>query len=418
MDFDPLLFFEPNSNQHLQKYQEKSLGSVFPVSNDNSRQPNETLEDISKTDKLETDNFVPLQVLDLPTITPLLPYPILSTILKLFQPDQVKNFGNQKSSIPSLFNNDELVIYLNQKNINMAELSALSAYLGHSIPSILTLTQLPTMNSSGTTSYLTKIISYPFTQYTEEQTEEIYGLASYVMTASFAPASKGDATRLIEIDGLEREILLYEPALTEDKVGNITWGASLELAKQIVNGNTKSWLKNSKQPILELGAGTGLVTIVLGILDYKVMSTDLPEIIDNLEKNIKLNKLGCIKSNTNEIIVQSTQIQLTSLDWRSPNEFLSRVSMSDGYQTIILSDPVYSPQHPYWVQNTVSATLSKNKNAKVVFMVGRRDRFQDVRDNMWSLMVDLGLKEIESQVINGFDDYGVLQYDYKVFGWS
>lgn len=429
MDFDPLSFFEPDETLK----QEQGLTSIIlenslistPKKIDNTQQniKQGEIEDDEKAndDDDENNEIVYLQTLDLPQMNPSLPFDIMRTILRLFQPDQVKNFGNTDPSILSSTSDQQVQAQqLEKKSILPLELENLSRFLNKDTQSTLTLAKLPKSSSSNIISYLTKVISYNFPHYSEDERDEIYELASYVMTANSAPALKGNTTRLVEIDGLSKEILLYEPALTQDKVGNITWGASLELSKQIVNGSCYSWLRKlpDSSPILELGAGTGLVTIVLGMLQYKVVSTDLPEIVDNLVKNVELNKLDCIKSTCEENIENNSLIHLTSLDWRSPDEFLQRTSSPSGYETVILSDPVYSPSHPYWVRDAVSAVLSKSENARLVFMVGRRDRFQDVRDCLWKLMFDLGLQLVFSDIVDGLDDYGILQYDYKVFGWK
>lgn len=415
MSFDPLSFFEPISSEDTE--------STILINSATEIRDSDTgdHEDRDNDNAGTTHSYIPIQVLDLPQINENVSYPILCTILNLFKPDQLKNFGKNTPEVPSLYNEEQLVEYLQHKSVTRPQLDALATFLGYDVPSVLTITQLPTLASSETTSYITKVISHPFIKYTEEERDNIYDLASHVMTANSAPALKGNTTRLVEIDHLEKEILLYEPALTEDKVGNLTWGASLELAKVVVNSDTSLWLgKPNRQetPILELGAGTGLVTIVLGLLNHRVVSTDLPEIIDNLEKNINLNKLECIKTKNTETTENTSLIHVTSLDWRAPNEFLARTATPDGYPVVILSDPVYSPQHPYWVQDTVRSVLSKNLKSRLVFMVGRRERFQDVRDNLWNLMFDIGLKEIHSEIIEGFDDYGTLKYDYKIFGWK
>lgn len=404
MSFDPLAFFEPITNDS-----EILLPTLKRRSDESIK-----AETFKET---EAEISTPLQILDLPQPSKQLSYSILKTILKLFQADQIRNFGHNGTNLPSSSNAEELDSFLKQKSLSLDEVKSLAAYMNHSIESVITLSLLPTSNSSLTTAYLTKVISFPFENFTEEQRDEIYDLASHVMTANSAPAMKGNTTRLVQIEGLDKEILLFEPALTEDKVGNITWGASLELAKQIVNNNTSFWLEKSEVPLLELGAGTGLVTIVLRILGYQVISTDLPEILDNLGKNMDLNNLSYTKSSASETIINKSSLHLTSLDWRSPGEFLLRTNCKHGYKCVILSDPVYSPQHPYWVRDTVSAVLSKDPSSRVVFMIGRRDRFQDVRDNMWYLMRSLGLKELYHEITNGFDDYGMLEYDYKVFGW-
>lgn len=429
MDFDPLSFFEPEPKIAIQNTDNENVGKlhnndITEVGGNSSETSEETgarkNEDCASGEK---DGTVRLQVLDLPIVNTSLPAGVLSTLLKLFEPDQTKNFGPaSQATLPTSAQMTmlELEKYLSCKRITTLQLEELSNFLKRNIQSTLTLTYLPKQDHTGITSFLTKVISFPFLNYTEEERDSIYNLASHVMTANSSPALKGDTTRVVEIEGLSKDILLYEPALTEDKIGNITWGASLELAKQIVKDKTSVWLPKPAAammtPILELGAGTGLVTIVLGLLGYRVVSTDLPEIVDNLTRNIELNQLEFVKSSPAEKIVTDSLVHVTSLDWRAPNEFLDRTMCLNGYETVLLSDPVYSTSHPYWVRDAVSAVLSQSENAHVVFMVGRRDRFEDVRECLWQFISDLGLKLILSRIVDGYDDYGVLQYDYKVYG--
>lgn len=316
MDFDPLEFFEPGPEIPVEDTVNENVGNLHNddiikvVANSNELSAEKILENEGGTTLEDTVDTIRLQVIDLPIVNTSLPVGVLSTLLKLFQPDQTKNFGQtSQSTLPTSthMTTSELEAYISCKAITTTQLEGLSEFLNCNIQSTLTLTDLPKQDHTGITSFLTRIISFPFPNYTEEERDNIYELASYVMTANSAPALKGDTTRFVEIEGLSKDILLYEPALTEDKIGNITWGASLELAKQIVNGNTSIWLSKDTTalttPILELGAGTGLVTIVLGLLGYRVVSTDLPEIVDNLSKNIELNQLECVKSDPAERIV-------------------------------------------------------------------------------------------------------------------
>lgn len=425
MEFDPLSFFEPVET--IPEPQTLDYDNInVSEQGEEHVQPCEGEKQEEKEEEGEP-NDIPLQILDLPYIGPTTTANHLTTILKLFKPDLLKNYATSANSIETTTitlatNPKELSKYLATKDITINDLQLLSEHLNHSIDSVLSLTQLPTVSSEQTTAYLTKIISYPFPQLNEQERDQLYDLASYIMTANSAPALKGNTTRHVELDGLSSDIKLYEPALTEDKVGNITWGASLELSKLLLTpakSITSKWLAKSKtDTILELGAGTGLVTIVLAQEGYRVVSTDLPDIIDNLTKNIRLNNLGCTSSDPEEEFDAGLieTVHTTSLDWRNPAKFLTRSRSPSGYKILIFSDPVYSHQHPYWVQRTVSEVLSKEKYAKVVFMVGRRERFQDVRDDLWRLMQELDLTELFRDLIDGRDDYGTLLYDYKVFG--
>ncbi|XP_056098374.1 methyltransferase like 21e [Rhinichthys klamathensis goyatoka] len=86
--------------------------------------------------------------------------------------------------------------------------------------------------------------------------------------------------------------------------------------------------------IVELGAGTGLVTIVTSLLGAKVTSTDLPNILSNLSYNITRNTRGRCR---HEPIV-------TELSWgKELEERFPRATCR--YDYIIAADVVYS--HPY-----------------------------------------------------------------------
>eukprot|EP00064_Thunnus_orientalis_P010503 superscaffoldBa00001435_g10529 len=51
----------------------------------------------------------------------------------------------------------------------------------------------------------------------------------------------------------------------------------------------------TEKNVIELGAGTGLVTIVSSLLGAKVTSTDLPDVLGNLQYNVMCNTKGRCK---------------------------------------------------------------------------------------------------------------------------
>ena len=421
--FDPLSFFDPVSiEDELTEKTEASLDKqtlnetvLISVEKEEKEKEKEKKEEgelqavVADPEEIEE---IPATVLDLPL--PFAPFDILLSTLKLLQPAKTTNFSRDTDNLVCL---DD--IGLQPENIKQ-----ISNYLSLPETTILTFTALPVTASTDLTAYFTRIIAHPLSHLSEEERDLIYDLASYIMSANSAPALRGNSTRYIKLDNSIEKIALYEPALTEDKVGNITWGASLVLSNAIVSNSsiTSSWLDyNDSSPILELGAGTGLVSIILANQNTKhhIISTDLPEIIDNLAQNIKLNNIECnlLSSEEKFTISQKTdEITVTYLDWTNPSEFLERsYSTETKFEILIFSDPVYSHQHPFWVRDTVKALLSSKKGSKVVFMVGRRERFEDVRDSLWNLISGLGLILSEADTIDSFDDYGQLIYDYKIY---
>lgn len=403
-DFDPLSFFEP-AHEQLEDVNEYTIGES------NEKQANIALA--------EEDLEIPLQPLDLPLPSSNPPYNILYTVLTLLLPEETTNFQRNVTSneIPASLSEDQI--------------TSLCNYMGQNIASVLTIRQIAGTDSQGLTAYLTRIISHPFPLFSEEQLDAIYNLASRVMTSYSAPALKGDTMRKMVVGDMV--INLHEPGITGDKIGNVTWGAAGELANRIIQDHNKrslEWLGDKNDVVVEMGAGTGLITILLAELGYKVISTDLPDIVGNLRRNVELNGLKYGFSipkqyEQNELHWRRCEmidnVLITPLDWTNPIPFIEsedvqKYSSNGKFTTLVFADPVYAPDHPGWVQDAVQCVLaSRQQNPRVIFMLGMRDRFEDVREDLWSKMRQLGLRETIDEILHGVDDYGKLSYQFKVF---
>ncbi|XP_048349671.1 protein-lysine methyltransferase METTL21C isoform X1 [Sphaerodactylus townsendi] len=75
-----------------------------------------------------------------------------------------------------------------------------------------------------------------------------------------------------------------------ENFGAIVWPGALALCQYLESDQQEISLKDKK--VIELGAGTGLVSIVASILGAFVTATDLPEVLENLEFNIARNTQG------------------------------------------------------------------------------------------------------------------------------
>lgn len=123
-------------------------------------------------------------------------------------------------------------------------------------------------------------------------------------------------------------------------VGLRTWEASLYLT-QYLHSNPN--LVSGKS-IIELGAGTGLLSILAaGRLNAAhVMSTDgLPHVVESMEKNIHRNQ--------RTVLQPSTNIEAKVLDWADddPDVLEDTLSIRNGdlpnYNLILGADITYSP---------------------------------------------------------------------------
>ncbi|XP_037650051.1 protein-lysine methyltransferase METTL21C-like isoform X2 [Sebastes umbrosus] len=81
-----------------------------------------------------------------------------------------------------------------------------------------------------------------------------------------------------------QDILIRESI---DSYGAVMWPAALALCSFLDNNRQTVNLQGKE--VLELGAGTGLVTIVASLLGASVTATDLPDVLGNLLANVMRN---------------------------------------------------------------------------------------------------------------------------------
>nr|XP_061831324.1 protein-lysine methyltransferase METTL21E-like isoform X1 [Nerophis lumbriciformis] len=120
-----------------------------------------------------------------------------------------------------------------------------------------------------------------------------------------------------------------------DLYGAVLWPSAMVLC-HFLETNCDTYNLMDKN-LIELGAGTGLVSIVSSLLGAKVTSTDLPDVLGNLQCNISRNTKGRCKYTP----------LVTELVWGPDVE--QRFPHSTHYFDYILAaDVVYA--HPYLEQ--------------------------------------------------------------------
>uniref|UniRef100_A0A0W0FVF1 S-adenosylmethionine-dependent methyltransferase n=1 Tax=Moniliophthora roreri TaxID=221103 RepID=A0A0W0FVF1_MONRR len=174
-------------------------------------------------------------------------------------------------------------------------------------------------------------------------------------------------------------------------VGAQTWGGACVLAEEIVR---TPWIffpgvaagANSQQPnpstrhfrILELGAGTGLVSLVTtkliqGIIQpeskigedlgqqsrVEIVATDYyPSVLKNLAANVEANFPNLAQGNAESRVCLSTCV----LDWEAfHNSDLSsqQTPLSHPFDLILGADIIYEPLHAQWIRHCLVKLLRR-----------------------------------------------------------
>lgn len=257
----------------------------------------------------------------------------------------------------------------------------------------------PVIDVAGAFRWLTMLVGSPLDWIEEKQTrEEVWALASTRMAERCGRMAAPTQTRDIRISGGDDDlqVKIVEPSLTSDSLGLKIWGSSYVLSKRVIRD--RDFLKGD---ILELGSGTGLFGIVAAKLGYDMYLTDLPEIVDNMRKNVEMNG--------DEVV------SVDVLDWNEPEKFEYN---GKGFDTVVVADPIYSVEHPKLVADMVSRFLKHDKESQLVIQFPQRPKYQDLRDEFYSLLSKLGLTEIRREVEAGRDEFGQMNYEFSIWKFS
>ena len=128
----------------------------------------------------------------------------------------------------------------------------------------------------------------------------------------------------VEFRGCDGSLVLYEDLTNATANGTRLWEAGTLLARY-VEANYESKLK--KKRVLELGSGTGLLSIYLGKLGATVLSCDNnPLVVALLKKNVAANKVGKL-------------VTVRAFDWSLPADV---ASVGTEFDFVMGADCVFS----------------------------------------------------------------------------
>jgi predicted nicotinamide N-methyase len=251
----------------------------------------------------------------------------------------------------------------------------------------------PRVDPAGVPRYLSGIISSSLSWIDDEATKEkIWELASLRLNERSGRNAMPSMTRSFQIT-TELIVKLHEPSLTGDNLGLKTWTSSLLLARLLPRLQE---LIPRDHRILELGSGTGLLGLSAACLwKAEVLLTDLPEVVTNLETNLFLNS-GTVTSH-------GGSVSATALDWSDETDVLKH--NLERFQVIIAADPIYSPDHPRILVDTISRWLTFDKDARVVLTLPLRPHYDQERSELRRLLTQANLSMLLEGTETGYDDW-------------
>ncbi|KAI6713534.1 hypothetical protein JHW43_003889 [Diplocarpon mali] len=218
----------------------------------------------------------------------------------------------------------------------------------------------------------------------DDQKENLIQEASKRVAERCGRSAAGEMTRtwLIPKSLAIREISfrLREPPLTGDMLGLKTWGTSYVIAKKLEHigseflGGVINRFQGSPQ-VLELGAGTGLVSRAPGLGTFvgmaaaaiwatNVVLTDLEDIQDNLLFNIEGN-LATVEG-------LGGSMSGRVLDWTTPDTTLPLLPSKE-FEIVIAADPMYDNEHPDLVAKMIQRFLKQGTETRALVAIPLRD---------------------------------------------
>ncbi|KAJ4478262.1 hypothetical protein J3R30DRAFT_3670320, partial [Lentinula aciculospora] len=208
---------------------------------------------------------------------------------------------------------------------------------------------------------------------------EIQNDAAALLAICAGTASAGTVQREFVFDNGRIEIALNDLPLSTNasdgdyfgSVGAQTWGGACVLAEEIADnpveffpGFSEADISERTFRVLELGAGTGLVSLgaakvaMLHSSHRKVdiIATDYyPSVLDNLKSNIKTN----FPDPSSSLTISSHFLDWSSFSSTSDSDASPLPTALGLFDLILGADIIYEPLHASWIRRVVQNTLRK-----------------------------------------------------------
>ncbi|KAK0757866.1 hypothetical protein N5P37_009158 [Trichoderma harzianum] len=208
-------------------------------------------------------------------------------------------------------------------------------------------------------------------------------------------------------------------------VGLQTWGASIAFSQMFCTApmdflaTTKAL--DSSTRIVELGAGTGLVSLVLASL-LPTITDSLPSIVatdyhPTVLKNLEKNAASHYKEGS------TAMVQVAHLDWCAP-------PLDVPADILVAADVVYAVEHARWLRNCAASLLTPDGVFWLMVSIRPNGKFAGVCDSIESIFTKPSLSDMNgSRYLEILDNRWIDKKDsvgradevgYKLFriGWA
>jgi hypothetical protein len=167
-------------------------------------------------------------------------------------------------------------------------------------------------------------------------------------------------------------------------VGLQSWGASIILSGLMCSSPERFDLhQHTCGSIVELGAGTGLISLTLakllpeiGARDSRVIATDYhPAVLENLCENIESN------------FGRETEppVQTCLLDWSTPT---SSPPLDQPAKMLVAADAIYAPEHAVWLRDCASRMLALDGIFWLLVTVRTVGKFEGIAETVQTAFSD------------------------------
>ncbi|KAL6882155.1 putative methyltransferase domain-containing protein [Trichoderma longibrachiatum] len=196
--------------------------------------------------------------------------------------------------------------------------------------------------------------------------------------------SSSDSTKSFVVDLNDTPMQLGDD---HEDVGLQTWGASIAFSQMFCSAPTKflpiSKALGSTIRVIELGAGTGLVSLVLAsvlssIADSppSIIATDYhPAVLKNLERNATSHhKPG-----------SAALVQVAHLDWCAPTR---EPPLDVPADMIVAADVVYAAEHARWLRHCAASLLTPAGVFWLMVSIRPNGKFAGVCDSIEAIFAE------------------------------
>lgn len=230
------------------------------------------------------------------------------------------------------------------------------------------------------TSLIARASELPFGS--EEVREKAVDDAAFILSSfSDSPATEEDEALTRDFafqtpHGSEVTIQINDAPLTgadHTDVGLQSWGASIVFSELMCKAPERFGLDHLPEAasIIELGAGTALISLTLGKLlqsmgaKAQILATDYhTAVLDNARTNISTN-----------FVTGNVPVDAMLLDWATPPPALAASA-----NMLFAADVVYAPEHAAWLRDCAAHLLAPKGTFWLVVTVRSHGKFNGIPD--------------------------------------